>query len=195
MQAIAWHDGLVDDRELVAATLDGDRGAFARLVERETGAVYRTCLRIVGQPQDAEDVTQETFVNAFRALGSYRGDGPLRAWLLRIATRQSFRRLSQRRTAAPLDAVTEERVADADADPAGSVVAAERDDSLRRAVTRLPDRYREVVALRFFADLSLAEIAEATGRPLNTVKTHLRRGLEALRPIVGELAQEREVSA
>jgi RNA polymerase sigma-70 factor (ECF subfamily) len=51
-------------------------------------------------------------------------------------------------------------------------------------VARLPESYREVVALRFYADLSLAEIAETTGRPVNTVKTHLRRGLEGLRPLV-----------
>jgi RNA polymerase sigma-70 factor (ECF subfamily) len=184
MQAIAWHDGGVDDHALIRATLDGDSSAFAQLVERETHAVYRACLRIVGQPHDAEDVTQETFVNAYRSIGSYRGDGPLRAWLLRIATRQAFRRISQRRPTAQLDAVAESRVADAGADPVHDLLAAERNTNVREAVIALPELYREVVALRFFADLSLQEIAEATGRPLNTVKTHLRRGLEALRPLV-----------
>ena len=62
---------------------------------------------------------------------------------------------------------------------------------VREAVAALPEPYREVVALRFFADLSLAEVAEATGRPLNTVKTHLRRGLERLRPAFGSGGVER----
>ena len=62
------------------------------------------------------------------------------------------------------------------------MIAAERQQTVRDAIEELPDPYREVVALRFLADLSLAEVAEATGRPLNTVKTHLRRGLERLRP-------------
>ena len=152
------------------------------LVERETGAVYRACLRILGRPHDAEDVTQESFVAAYRAMATYRGEGSLRAWLLRIATRQAFRRLSQRRPSAELEAIPEPRLADATSEPTRLLVAAEDRREIRDAVAALPEPYREVVALRFFADLSLMEVAEATGRPLNTVKTHLRRGLERLRP-------------
>ena len=152
------------------------------LVERETGAVYRACLRILGRPHDAEDVTQESFVAAYRAMATYRGEGSLRAWLLRIATRQAFRRLAQRRPSAELEAIPEPRLADATSEPTRLLVAAEDRRAIRDAVAGLPEPYREVVALRFFADLSLMEVAEATGRPLNTVKTHLRRGLERLRP-------------
>lgn len=184
MWGTAWHDGGVDDRALVDAVRAGDREAFGVVVERETSAVYRSCLRILGRPHDAEDVTQESFLAAYRAIGGYRGDGSLRGWLLRIATRQSFRRLSQRRPTAELDAVGEQVLADVAADPRRIVVAAESRDQVRDAVAALPDPYREVVALRFFGELSLAEVSEATGRPLNTVKTHLRRGLERLRPIV-----------
>jgi RNA polymerase sigma-70 factor (ECF subfamily) len=187
MQTLAWHDeGVHDDRALVDAVLAGDRDAFTRVVELETAAVYRACLRVLGRPHDAEDATQESFVTAFRALATYRGEGSLRAWLLRIATRQAFRRAGQRRPSAPIESVAEARLADHSADPARAAVASERDAELRDAVSHLPDRFREVVALRFFADLTLHEIAETTGRPLNTVKTHLRRGLEALRPVVEE---------
>ena len=73
-------------------------------------------------------------------------------------------------------------LADTSADPTRVVVAAEHRSEIRDAVAALPDPNRETVALRFFGELSLAEIAETTGRPLNTVKTHLRRGLERLRP-------------
>ena len=180
----AWHDGGVDDRALIEAVRSGDRDAFGLLVEREAAAVYRACHRILGRRHDAEDATQESFVAAFRSIGGYRGDGSLRGWLLRIATRQSFRRLAQRRPTAELDAAGEPILADTAADPKRIVVAAEIRDEVREAVAQLPDPYREVVALRFFGELSLAEVAEATGRPINTVKTHLRRGLERLRPIV-----------
>lgn len=180
----AWHDGGVDDRALIEAVRSGDRDAFGHLVERETAAVYRACHRILGRRHDAEDATQESFVAAFRSIGGYRGDGSLRGWLLRIATRQSFRRLAQRRPTAELSAAGEPILADTAADPKRIVVAAEVRDDVRAAVAQLPDPYREVVALRFFGELSLAEVAEATGRPINTVKTHLRRGLERLRPIV-----------
>jgi RNA polymerase sigma-70 factor, ECF subfamily len=182
MWEAAWQDGSVDDRALVTAVRSGDRDAFGLLVDRETAAVYRTCLRILGRPHDAEDVTQESFVAAYRSIGQFRGEGSLRGWLLRIATRQSYRRLAQRRPDAELDAIGEARLADTSADPTRVVVAEERREDVRRAVNELTDPYREVVALRFFGEMSLAEVAEATGRPINTVKTHLRRGLERLRP-------------
>ena len=182
MWEAAWQDGSVHDRALVTAVRSGDRDAFGLLVDRETAAVYRTCLRILGRPHDAEDVTQESFVAAYRSIGQFRGEGSLRGWLLRIATRQSYRRLAQRRPDAELDAIGEARLADTSADPTRVVVAEERREDVRRAVNELTDPYREVVALRFFGEMSLAEVAEATGRPINTVKTHLRRGLERLRP-------------
>ena len=183
MWPAACHDGGVDDHALIDALRTGDSRAFADLVDRETAAVYRTCMRILGRQHDAEDVTQETFVAAFRAIRGYRGEGSPRAWLLRIATRQAYRRLGQRRPTADLDAVSEAQLADTSGDPTVVVLATEQRDVIRTLVAGLPEPYREVVALRFFGELSLAELAETTGRPLATVKTHLRRGLERLRPM------------
>jgi RNA polymerase sigma-70 factor (ECF subfamily) len=186
MWARAWDDEGVDDRALIDAVLAGDRDLFAALVERETPVVYRACLRILGQRADAEDVTQECFITAFRSMRSYRGEGSLRAWLLRIATRLCFRRVAQRRPSEPLDEAIHDRPASPSLEPARAVVAAEERSLVRDAVAGLPEHHREVVALRFFGDLSLAEIADITGRPVNTVKTHLRRGLERLEPVLGE---------
>ena len=186
MWPATWHDGSVDDHALVRALRAGDRRAFDVLVERETASVYRACLRILGRPHDAEDVTQESFVAAYRAMPTYRGEGSLRAWLMRIATRQAFRRLAQRRPTAELESIPEPTLADASGDPTRVLLAAEGRRTIRDAVASLAEPYREVVALRFFGDLSLMEVAEATGRPINTVKTHLRRGLERLRPMLAE---------
>src|SRR5690606_36056857 len=111
--------------------------------------VYRVALRILGRQADAEDVTQEAFVMAYRSMPSYRGDGSPRAWLLRIAQRIAFRRLSQRRATAGLDAIPEPRIADASEEPARVLVADEDRSAVRRAVVQLPEPYREVVALRF----------------------------------------------
>ena len=173
----------MDDHGLIAAVLAGDRDAFRHLVEREQVAVYRVCVRILGRPHDAEDVAQESFLMAYRSLGSYRGDGPLGGWLMRIAMRQAYRRLGQRRDTQELP--PELPLGSAGSDPLASTLAGERQREVRLAVAALKEPYREVVALRFFGEMSLEEIAATTRRPLSTVKTHLRRGLERLRPILG----------
>jgi RNA polymerase sigma-70 factor (ECF subfamily) len=173
----------VDDHGLVAAVLAGERDAFRALVEREQGAVYRACLRILGRPHDAEDVAQESFLMAYRSIGTYRGDGPLGGWLMRIATRQAFRRLGQRRD--PAELPPELPVGAPGGDPVAAALAGERERAVRLAVAALSEPYREVVGLRFFGEMSLEELALVTGRPINTVKTHLRRGLERMRRLLG----------
>lgn len=183
MDRAAWHDAGVDDHALVNAVLASDRDLFRVLVEREQVTVYRACLRILGRPHDAEDVAQESFVMAYRSLGSYRGEGPLGGWLMRIATRQAYRRLGQRRETAELH--PDLPLGAPGSDPLAVTLAGERQRAVRLAVAALGEPYREVVALRFFGDMSLSEIAAVTRRPLNTVKTHLRRGLERLRPLIG----------
>lgn len=193
--------GRPDERAAVASVLAGDRDAFRRLVEHESGPVVRACHRILGDHAEAEDCAQEAFVTAYRSLATWRSDGPFGAWLMRIAVRIALRQAGRRRTVAwtdprgvrddgfgaaehgPADRAAE-RAAVAAApwtDPAMLSVRAERATEIRRAVTALPEPYREVVALRFFGEATLDEIARETGRPLGTVKTHLHRGLGRLR--------------
>ena len=182
---------------MVEDVLAGDRDAFRRIVEREGSSVVSACARILGDRAEAEDVAQEAFVIAYRSLGTWRGDGSLGAWLARIAVRLAVRRAAQRKQVTWLDPLA----ADADlpgqdryrstgrsdaADPAHTILRTERDARLRAAVASLDEPYREVVALRFFAERSLAEIADSTDRPLGTVKTHLHRGLARLRRVLDE---------
>ena len=184
--------------------LGGDREAFRLLVERESSAVLRTCHRVLGDLHDAEDAAQETFVIAFRSLAGWRGDGSFGAWLGRIAVRTAVRRAKSRRTVVRIEPGGLEGVGgtgwtDASTgadraslavlglssngahDPVQVVLRSERAAELRQAISLLDEPYRETVMLRFFGELSLAEIAAETGRPLGTVKTHLFRGLGRLR--------------
>jgi RNA polymerase sigma-70 factor, ECF subfamily len=198
--------------DVAAAVQRGDRDAFRAIVDRESSTVVRVSYRILGNLHDAEDAAQETFLTAYRAIGTWRGDGPFGAWLSRITVRTALRHAG-RRTALrkltwmeppPAQAFEGSRASSetatevamtaaidaapigpaAAADPIEAAVAAEREAAVRSALARLEEPYREIVALRFFGDLSLAEIAAESGRPLGTVKTHLRRGLLRLRAIM-----------
>jgi len=178
-----------DERTIVAAVLDGDRDAFRILVDRESAAVVRACHRVLGDLAEAEDIAQEAFVIAYRSLATWRGEGPFGAWLSRIAVRLAVRQAAKRKTVVWVRPASERHADDHLAtlpagrgtDPEGLVLRGERQRTVRDAVARLDEPYREVVALRFFAERSLDEIASITGRPLGTVKTHLHRGLIRLR--------------
>jgi RNA polymerase sigma-70 factor (ECF subfamily) len=182
----AGHPEVIDERAAVDAVLAGDRDAFRILVDRESAAVIRACHRILGDLHDAEDSAQEAFVIAFRSLAGWRADGPFGAWLTRIAVRIALRRAQKRRDVAWIDPTHPDHPLDLPGglDPASSSLRAERAADVRAAVARLDEPYRETVALRFFGELSLDEIATQTGRPLGTVKTHLHRGLIRLRGVV-----------
>lgn len=189
-QAQGTSDGSIDERSVVRAVLDGDRDAFAILVDREAANVIRTCRRMLGDHHAAEDVAQEAFVTAYRSLASWQGEGPFGAWLARIAVRIALRQLQRRKAirwlrpavpgVAEPDPIGELRAHTLD-EPEAFTLRAEQAAAAHRAVADLEEPYREVVALRFFGERSLEEIATLTGRPLNTVKTHLRRGLLRLR--------------
>ena len=142
-------------------------------------------------------------MTAYRSLASWRGDGPFGAWLTRIAVRIALRMAAKRRTVTWRDPKRREdepsaaeEAADRAAvaatswtDPAVLSVRAEQATEIRTAVSALPEPYREVVALRFFGEASLDEIARQTGRPLGTVKTHLHRGLARLRGSLVEVSE------
>ncbi|MFN8620435.1 MAG: sigma-70 family RNA polymerase sigma factor [Chloroflexota bacterium] len=178
----------MDELALARSLAAGDEEAFRHLVDLETPSVFRTCYRILGRVDEAEDATQETFVLAYRSLASFRGEGRPGAWLTRIATRECWRRAAQRnrRNAATtsLDEVLIDTLPGATS-PLGEVLAAEERARVRQAVESLGEPYREVVALRFFGELSLLDIAAATGRPEGTIKAQLHRGLERMRRALG----------
>jgi RNA polymerase sigma-70 factor (ECF subfamily) len=186
-----------DDAAIARAVLAGDRDAFRVLVDRESAAVIRACHRVLGDLGEAEEVAQEAFVIAYRSLATWRADGPFGAWLSRIAVRLAIRQIGRRRKIAwASPSVTEDGAeavsrlrSDWSVDPEGLALRGERHQNVRRAVASLAEPYREVVALRFFAERSLDEIAVLTGRPLGTVKTHLHRGLLRLRGAMGEDAR------
>jgi RNA polymerase sigma-70 factor (ECF subfamily) len=176
---------IANDRAIVERVLAGEREAFREIVEREGPSLVRACHRVLGDLHEAEDAAQEAFVIAFRSLGTWRQEGPLGAWLTRIGVRIAIRRAQGKRSVTWLDPINPGAADIAGgSDPAVASIRSERAAEIRSALARLEEPYREVVALRFFGEMSLGEIAEQTGRPLGTVKTHLHRGLLRLRSVL-----------
>jgi RNA polymerase sigma-70 factor, ECF subfamily len=172
------------DRSLVDAVLSGDDEAFRVLVERESPNVMAVCIRLLRDPQEAEDVAQEAFLQAYRTLPTYRGDGAFGAWVWRIAMRLAMARLKRRPPelqADPTRAGGWLAPTVTDVDPESLALVGERREDVLKAISTLPESQRRVVALRFYADYSLDEISTATGAPIGTVKSRLHRALSTLR--------------
>jgi RNA polymerase sigma-70 factor (ECF subfamily) len=170
----------------------GDPNAYAALVRRHAPAAVRTAT-FLGAGADAEDVVQEAFVKAYRALDRYREGAAFRPWLLRIVANETrnLHRSAGRRTArearawqqvAPLLAGPHPSSASSTGPdlPLDALVSTERRTELVAALGRLPAPYREVVTCRYLLELDEDETAAVLGRPRGTVKSRLHRALRAL---------------
>jgi RNA polymerase sigma factor (sigma-70 family) len=158
-------------------------GAFVELVLGMQDLVYGVARRSVGQPDLAEDVAQETFVKAYRALARYDGERirslRLRPWLASIALNVARNELRRRRPL-QLDDVAEPVAADHDG-PLRLAERREAQQTWRRLLAELPERYRLAVGLRHVDGLSYGELAEVLDRPLGSVKSDVHRGTALLR--------------
>ena len=185
------------DQELVSACLEGRESAYALLVERYTPRLHRIAARICRHPQDAEDAVQEAFLQAVRDLQKWRPTAPLEAWLVTITVRtaqkvdQRSNRVASRSDSldAPLpDGRTRElKDVGRGSDPAAAAGEADLSSRLAAAIKDLPDKHRIAVTMRFQEGLSPKEIAAHLNLPERTVRTHLLRGLRALKESVGDL--------
>jgi RNA polymerase sigma-70 factor (ECF subfamily) len=155
----------------------GDRVAFGRLVEAFQGPVYSLCYRMLGNPGEAEDAAQETFVRMYTKLHTYQPDRKLASWVLSIASHYCIDQLRRRRGEMwslddePVAAVLPAR----QAGPEESAVRNEVQDEVQQAVNRLEPSYRIPLILRCWHDLSYAEIAEVMGLTVQAVKSRLHR--------------------
>lgn len=179
-----------DDERFLERLRQRDEAAFGELVERNQGPVYRLLLRMLRNPAEAEDVAQDVFVSAFKALETFRGEAALSTWLYRIAQNHGKNRLKylarrQREQARPpltRDEGTPGHSAHAPSEvrPDRTALAHEAERHLGQALTLLDDDQRELLELRDVEQLSYDEIVQLTGLPLGTVKSRLHRARLAL---------------
>jgi RNA polymerase sigma-70 factor (ECF subfamily) len=170
--------------ETIRRAQAGDQAAIAALVAEQQRYVYSIAMSLLHDPDEAADLTQDAFIRMLRALGSYRGDTKLTTWLYRLVVNLGIDRL-RRRGAPPIrldDPDVEVDVpSDNPADDAPSAVErGEEAQAVRAALAELPEAQRLALTLHYFEDLRYEDIADVMGVPMNTVKSHIRRGKERL---------------
>ena len=170
-------DPSISDRELIARTAEGDRGAFEELVERHATAVLRLATA-VSNASTAEDAMQQTFLNAYQNAARFRGDASVRTWLLTIARNTAFRLHGRNRREQLVEAPLMELGVGAgwgSDDPEAIAIAAEQKNALRNAMAMLSPEDREVLTLRDLEGLAGSEAAEVLGIGERALKSRLHR--------------------
>jgi RNA polymerase sigma-70 factor (ECF subfamily) len=177
-----------NDQKWIGRALAGSEAAYSELLHAYQRPVYTLILRMVRDPGLAEDLAQDSFVKAFRNLASYDRSRKFSSWLFKIAHNTAIDHLRRRSVATvplegsgdgdfgPLDSVLDESAEN----PEAAVRRLDLARALEEAVAQLRPDYRQVVLLRFQAGMAYDEIAEATGLPMGTVKTHIHRARKKL---------------
>jgi RNA polymerase sigma-70 factor, ECF subfamily len=184
----------LSDTELVELVLAGEQDAFAVLVERYKDAVQNLAYRMLSNVTEAEDVTQEVFVRAYTQLATYKPTHKFSTWLLSIASHLAIDQLRRRRfLALPLEDVPFlEWITDLGAGPEQSALAGEQQDEIQAYLRRLPSKYRAVIVLRYWYDLSYEEISMALHLTPALVKARLHRARELLARYIKDNKQNEE---
>jgi len=190
--------------DIIRRAQAGDPEALTQLIMGQQHYVYSIAMSVLKNPEDAADLAQEAFMRLFRALPQYNGESRFTTWLYRLVVnlgRDELRRRGRQVPVIPPPVVDEEgqdgmaSVADDDrwADPSLALDSRELRDGVRQALAQLEEHYRLVLTLYYFDDMKYSDIAEVLDIPLNTVKSHIRRGKERLAALLE--AQEQPPAA
>lgn len=176
-------------KKRIKQVLKGDQDAFGEIVELYKDKVFQLCYRILGNRQEAEDIAQEAFIRAYVNISSFKTHLKFSTWIYRIATNLCIDRIRKKKPDYYLDAEvpgTEglnmySQVAAGTDLPEKEFESMELQEVIQAEISKLPEKYRSVIVLKYIEELSLNEISEILDLPLGTVKTRIHRGREALR--------------
>jgi RNA polymerase sigma-70 factor (ECF subfamily) len=172
------------DELILQACRSGDPRAVEELVRRYQGSVYRVCLSILGDPPEAEDAAQETFISALHGLNGFRGGSAFSTWLYAIAVnacRRSLKRRKRNRSLHSTLALDHPVHADPPSDPEQTLIRSEVNEALWLAISALDEKHRLPVILRYYHELPVAEIAEILKVNEGTIHSRLFNARERLR--------------
>ena len=185
----------MDETALINQAQKGDVPAFNRLVIHYQEAVYNVAYRIMGQPQAAEDMTQDAFISAYKSLNRFRG-GSFKSWLLRIVTNRCYDelRLRKRRPQTSLEEITDKNESPAflrssEAGPEGQQQRVELAQAIEDCLAGLPDDQRITAVLCDVEGYDYNEIAQITASTLGTVKSRISRARGKLRDCLQGIAE------
>jgi RNA polymerase sigma-70 factor (ECF subfamily) len=182
----------LSDEELVARSRTGDTDSFNQLVRRWERPIFALAYRTLGREEDARDVTQETFLRAFRALPGFKGDAKFSSWLYRIALNLCRDWMRRDRRAPMVDVPEGVEIHELAAEKQETVsvedlaARAELSGAVAEAMQKLPEEQRTAIILKEYHGLTFQEIAELMHCPLSTAKTRLYQGLTLLRRYLAE---------
>lgn len=178
----------MDEASLIRAAQQGDQSAFARLVEANQGRIYSLCYRMTGNSEDAADLTQEAFLNAWRGLGSFGGQAAFSTWLYRLASNAciDFLRREKRRMALSMTQEEDEEGRQTDLPderwaPERELERKELQAAVQEGLSTLSPEHRQVLLLRETEGLSYQEIAQCLSLEEGTVKSRIARARLALK--------------
>ena len=185
----------MDDSLLVIQAKEGNQEAFNALMELYQTKVYNLALRMTGSPEDAADLTQEAFLNAWRGLPSFRGGSSFSTWLYRLTNNACIdflRREKRRKTVEAGFSMDDEEqnyaelVPDESPAPQAMLEGKELKEAIQRGLAQLSEEHRQVLVLREVNGLSYSEIAQITGMEEGTIKSRIARARISLRKILQE---------
>ena len=179
----------LDISQLIEKALAGEQKAYANIVDQFRDQIYHFILRMVKDKAQAEDLTQETFIKAFRALDSFNSDYAFSTWLYKIAANNCIDYFRKKKLATtsldtPIkvkDGELQRDFADEEQGPESELISKEQTNHIRFAIDSLPVKYKEAIMLRHSQDKSYEEIAEMLNIPLGTVKVRIFRAREMLK--------------
>jgi len=174
-----------NETEIINRAKEGDKDAMAVLIENNQKNVFALAYRMTGNRDDALDITQDTFIKAFRGIKRFRGDSKISTWLYTIASNLSKDHL---RKHGRIDVVSleEDWLKAGTASPYEETSHNERKELVKRAIAALPPKMRAAFVLRYEENLPLAEIAQILGKSEGTVKAQIHQATEKIRALVGE---------
>jgi RNA polymerase sigma factor (sigma-70 family) len=177
-----------EDLRLINLALDGDQSSYVRLMKKYKSTINHVLFRVVQDPDEVEDITQEVFINAFKSLKSFKKEYSFFSWIYKIALNKGIDYLRKKKIQTfsldkPIESDESDyryEVPDSTYEPDKSMIAKERATFIQQAIDKLPAKYRQVIIMRHQEEKDYGEIAKELKLPIGTVKVHIFRARELL---------------